>query len=189
MRDPVRTLKIAGPLGLGICAVLYMLANISYFACVYFLGMLLSIVWSNFCADRASTTDEIAHSGVTVAALFFKNVFGEEAQRALAVFVALRWVWTYHVLERYPAYKESMCILCNNAVPLGKYYSLLDWRKCDSLHSSLQRELRTTATVLVCAEIWLRALRMSSRWWAAFGALPCCSFDSFFYRDIHTIAR
>ena len=34
VRDPVRTLKIAGPLGLGICAVLYMFANISYFACV-----------------------------------------------------------------------------------------------------------------------------------------------------------
>ena len=34
VKNPVRTLKIAGPLGLGICAVLYMLANISYFACV-----------------------------------------------------------------------------------------------------------------------------------------------------------
>ena len=32
VRDPVRTLKIAGPLGLWICAVLYMLANIAYFA-------------------------------------------------------------------------------------------------------------------------------------------------------------
>lgn len=34
VKNPVRTLKIAGPLGLGICAVLYLLANISYFACV-----------------------------------------------------------------------------------------------------------------------------------------------------------
>lgn len=32
VRDPVRTLKIAGPLGLGICAVLYVLANIAYFS-------------------------------------------------------------------------------------------------------------------------------------------------------------
>ena len=32
VKNPVRTLKIAGPLGLGICAVLYMLANIAYFA-------------------------------------------------------------------------------------------------------------------------------------------------------------
>lgn len=35
---------------------------------------------------------EIEHSGVTVAAIFFKNVFGTTAERALAVFVALRCV-------------------------------------------------------------------------------------------------
>ena len=32
VKDPIRTLKIAGPLGLCICAALYLLANISYFA-------------------------------------------------------------------------------------------------------------------------------------------------------------
>ncbi|KAI5115929.1 hypothetical protein M0805_009865 [Coniferiporia weirii] len=69
VRDPVRTLKIAGPLGLGICAVLYMLANIAYFA--------------------AATKEEILEGGVTVASLFFKQIFGSEAQRALTVFVAL----------------------------------------------------------------------------------------------------
>ncbi|KAI0330740.1 amino acid transporter [Cubamyces sp. BRFM 1775] len=63
VKNPVRTLKIAGPLGLGICAVLYLLANISYFA--------------------AATKEEITNSGVTVASLFFKNVFGEKAQKAL----------------------------------------------------------------------------------------------------------
>ncbi|EIW54674.1 high affinity methionine permease [Trametes versicolor FP-101664 SS1] len=69
VKNPVRTLKIAGPLGLGICAVLYLLANVSYFA--------------------AATKDEILHSGTTVASLFFKNVFGVQAQKALTVFVAL----------------------------------------------------------------------------------------------------
>lgn len=34
VKNPVRTLKIAGPLGLGICAVLYLLANVAYFAYV-----------------------------------------------------------------------------------------------------------------------------------------------------------
>ncbi|KIJ12536.1 hypothetical protein PAXINDRAFT_117997 [Paxillus involutus ATCC 200175] len=72
VRNPVRTLKIAGPLGLGICAVLYLLANIAYFS--------------------AASKAEIDASGVTVAALFFKNVFGSAAERALAVFVALRYV-------------------------------------------------------------------------------------------------
>ncbi|KAI0764176.1 high affinity methionine permease [Trametes elegans] len=69
VKDPVRTLKIAGPLGLGISTVLYLLANVSYFA--------------------AATKEEITNSGVTVASLFFKNVFGEAAQKALTVFVAL----------------------------------------------------------------------------------------------------
>ena len=32
VKDPVRTLKIAGPLGLGCCAVFYIFANIAYFA-------------------------------------------------------------------------------------------------------------------------------------------------------------
>lgn len=70
VRNPVQTLKIAGPLGLGICAVLYMLANIAYFA--------------------GATKDQIRESGVTVAVLFFKNVFGTRAEKALSVIVALR---------------------------------------------------------------------------------------------------
>ncbi|KAA1475063.1 amino acid transporter [Dentipellis sp. KUC8613] len=69
VRDPVRTLKIAGPLGLGITTVLYLLANVSYFA--------------------AASKDEIANSGVVVAALFFRNVFTPGAEKALTVFVAL----------------------------------------------------------------------------------------------------
>ena len=32
VKNPVRTLKIAGPLGLGISTVLLLLANVSYFA-------------------------------------------------------------------------------------------------------------------------------------------------------------
>ncbi|KAI9570761.1 amino acid/polyamine transporter I [Boletus coccyginus] len=69
VRNPVRTLKIAGPLGLCICATLYILANIAYFS--------------------AATKAEIESSGVIVAALFFKNVFGTTAERALSVFIAL----------------------------------------------------------------------------------------------------
>ena len=40
--------------------------------------------------NRAATKEEIAKSGVTVASLFFKKVFGAKAQKALTVFVALR---------------------------------------------------------------------------------------------------
>ncbi|KAI0045635.1 amino acid transporter [Auriscalpium vulgare] len=70
VKTPVRTLKIAGPLGLGITSLLYIFANIAYFS--------------------AATKEEILESGVTVASLFFKNVFGTEAQKALSAFIALR---------------------------------------------------------------------------------------------------
>ncbi|GAA5905146.1 hypothetical protein JCM5296_006929 [Sporobolomyces johnsonii] len=69
VKNPVRTIKIAGPLGLSICAVLYILANISYFAAV--------------------SIPALKESGVTVASYYFLVVFGEKAQRALSVFVAL----------------------------------------------------------------------------------------------------
>ena len=63
VKNPVRTMKIAGPLGLFICGVLYVLANISYYA--------------------AATPQEIAQSGVTVAGYFMGKVFGKSAERAL----------------------------------------------------------------------------------------------------------
>lgn len=69
VKRPVHTLKIAGPLGLGICGVLYLLANVAYFA--------------------AATPKEIAGSGVTVASFFMLKVFGTTASRVLSVFVAL----------------------------------------------------------------------------------------------------
>ncbi|ETW77742.1 amino acid transporter [Heterobasidion irregulare TC 32-1] len=70
VKNPVRTLKIAGPLGLSLVTILYMLANVAYFS--------------------AASKPQILKSGVTVASLFFKNVFGTKAQKALSVFVALR---------------------------------------------------------------------------------------------------
>ena len=39
---------------------------------------------------RAASKEEILASKVTVASLFFKNVFGTQAQKALSVFVGLR---------------------------------------------------------------------------------------------------
>ena len=69
VKNPVRTIKIAGPLGLSICGVLYLLANVAYFAAV----------------PKA----EILSSGRLVAASLFRNVLGEKAERALSVFVAL----------------------------------------------------------------------------------------------------
>jgi amino acid transporter len=69
VKDPVRTLKRAGPLGLGTVGLLYLLANVAYFS--------------------AATPKEIGDSGVTVAALFLGKVFGDGARRVAAAFVSL----------------------------------------------------------------------------------------------------
>jgi amino acid transporter len=68
-KRPVRTLKIAAPMALISVAVLYILANVAYFAGV--------------------PKDEILASKRLVAASLFRNVWGEKAERALSVFVAL----------------------------------------------------------------------------------------------------
>ncbi|XWW96214.1 hypothetical protein V2A60_004187 [Cordyceps javanica] len=70
VRNPRRTLAIAAPLAVGTVTILYMLANIAYFAAV----------------DKL----ELVMSDVTVAAIFFKNMFGESAaDKTLPVFVAV----------------------------------------------------------------------------------------------------
>jgi len=43
-------------------------------------------------SSSAATKEEILSSGVAVAGLFFKNVFGDKADKALSAFVAFRLV-------------------------------------------------------------------------------------------------
>lgn len=69
VKNPVRTLKIAGPLSLTVCGILYMMANVSYFA--------------------AGTPKEVAHSGLTVAGFFMQQVFGLAAEKAISVLIAI----------------------------------------------------------------------------------------------------
>ncbi|OAQ97869.1 hypothetical protein LLEC1_05963 [Akanthomyces lecanii] len=68
-KNPAHTLKRAAPLAIGTISVLYMLANISYFAAV--------------------SKQEMLESKRLVAASLFRNMYGESAERALSVFVAL----------------------------------------------------------------------------------------------------
>lgn len=70
IKDPRRTLTIAAPLAVGGVTILYVLANVAYFAAI--------------------PKSDLATSEVIVAGLFFKNVFGDSAgARSLPVFVAL----------------------------------------------------------------------------------------------------
>ncbi|KAJ5437910.1 High-affinity methionine permease [Penicillium daleae] len=68
-RNPVRTLKIAAPLAIGTVGILYMFVNIAYFAAV--------------------SKEEMLESGTVVAAVFFGNMFGKQAEKVMSVFVAL----------------------------------------------------------------------------------------------------
>ncbi|TPX22451.1 hypothetical protein DIZ76_014323 [Coccidioides immitis] len=67
-RNPVRTLKIAAPIGVAMVGILYFLVNVAYFAAV--------------------PKEEMLLSGRILAASFFRNVFGFKAERALSTFVA-----------------------------------------------------------------------------------------------------
>lgn len=69
VKNPNRILKISAPIALVSVAILYMFVNIAYFAVV--------------------PAEEIRSSGRILAASFFRIVFGDKAEKALSVFVAL----------------------------------------------------------------------------------------------------
>ncbi|CAG8920723.1 unnamed protein product [Penicillium salamii] len=68
-KNPVRTLKIAAPVAICSVGILYMLVNVAYFAAV--------------------SKEEMLSSGSIVAAVFFRNMLGKQAERVMSVFVAL----------------------------------------------------------------------------------------------------
>jgi amino acid transporter len=70
LRAPRKTLSIAAPIAVGGVTILYLLANVAYFAAI--------------------PKEQLADADVLVAAHFFTNVFGDSAgARALPAFVAL----------------------------------------------------------------------------------------------------
>ncbi|KAF2834297.1 high-affinity methionine permease-like protein [Patellaria atrata CBS 101060] len=70
VKDPRKTLRVAAPLAIGGVTILYVLANVAYFAAI--------------------SKSDLAKSEVIVAGLFFRNVFGDSAgARSLPAFVAL----------------------------------------------------------------------------------------------------
>ncbi|KAF9788570.1 amino acid transporter [Thelephora terrestris] len=69
IRDPVRTIKRADPIALVFITVTYLLANIAYFGAV--------------------SKNDILGSGRIIAALFFRNIFGQGTERVLSVIIAL----------------------------------------------------------------------------------------------------
>ncbi|ETS74501.1 hypothetical protein PFICI_14367 [Pestalotiopsis fici W106-1] len=70
LRHPRKTLAVAAPIAIGGVTILYILANVAYFAAI--------------------SKEDLATSEVIVAGIFFRNVFGDSAAaRSLPTFVAL----------------------------------------------------------------------------------------------------
>lgn len=70
VKNPQKTLRIALPTAMGVITVLYLLANVAYFAAV--------------------SREEFLDSDITIAATLFRNVFGESAgTRVLPALVAI----------------------------------------------------------------------------------------------------
>jgi amino acid transporter len=70
IRDPARTVGLAGPFALGLVTILYTFCNIAYFAVV--------------------SKEDMIHSGVIVAGNFFRTLFGDSAAfRILPLLIAL----------------------------------------------------------------------------------------------------
>ncbi|THU84242.1 APC amino acid permease [Dendrothele bispora CBS 962.96] len=69
IRDPIRTIKRAAPIAMCGVTVVYLLVNLAYYAVV--------------------SKEDILGGKRVVAALFFRNLFGEKTERALSLFIAL----------------------------------------------------------------------------------------------------
>ena len=61
VKNPVRTLKISGPLGLGICAILYFLANVAFFAYVVLLRFLWIFIILNLQSGNERRNQKLKH--------------------------------------------------------------------------------------------------------------------------------
>lgn len=102
VRNPVRTLKIAGPLGLGICGVLYLLANVAYFS--------------------AATPAQVSASGITVASFFVKRVYGATAQKVISVFVALSALGNVMTVT-FAQSRVNQELAKEGVIPYGKFWA------------------------------------------------------------------
>ena len=69
MKNPKRTIKIAGPLAVAVVTALYILSNIAYLA--------------------GASKEEIVKSGRLVVSLLMKNIWGERIERFVDIGVAL----------------------------------------------------------------------------------------------------
>ncbi|KAH8748838.1 high affinity methionine permease [Hyaloscypha finlandica] len=107
VKRPVHTLNIAGPLGLGICTLLYMFANVAYFS--------------------AATPQEISKSGITLASFFVGRVFGLTARRVISVFIALSALGNV-ITVTFAQSRVNQELAKEGVLPFGKFWAS-NWPK------------------------------------------------------------
>ncbi|KAF8267510.1 amino acid/polyamine transporter I, partial [Lactarius quietus] len=130
VKDPIRTIKIAVPLGLGITSTLYNFANVAYFA--------------------GSSEADIVNSGTIVASLFFESVFGTKAQKALTIFVALRCDHSNASAQAYSAARVNQ-ELAKDGIPLpfGTRFWASNWSNQSAPFPGLLINLVVTVIVII----------------------------------------
>lgn len=99
VKNPVRTMKIAGPLAIGVIAVIYLLVQIAYFAAV----------------NKA----DILGSEQIIADLFFRNVFGQKSAKALSTFVGLSAIANVYSVV-FSQGRLNQALGRDDVVPFGK---------------------------------------------------------------------
>lgn len=103
IKNPERTVRIAGPLAIGLATLLYSLCNIAYFIVI--------------------PKDLIAHSGTIVAGHFFRIVFGDSAAaRLLPIVVAISNLGNVLVVSYAYGYM-NLELAKHNLLPFSKFFA------------------------------------------------------------------
>lgn len=103
IKNPERTLPIAGPLAIGLATLLYSLCNIAYFVVI--------------------PKELIAHSGTIVAGHFFRILFGDSAAaRVLPIFVAVSNIGNVLVVSYAYGYM-NLELAKNELLPFSKFFA------------------------------------------------------------------
>lgn len=142
VKDPVRTIKIAGPLAIGSCAVLYVLTQIAYFAAV--------------------PLTDVLESEQIIADLFFRNVFGQASAKALSAFVALSAVANVYAVV-FSQGRLVQALGREDVIPFSKFFASNRPRKAPLI--GIAWHVIVTAIILLAppaGDVYNLILNMSS---------------------------
>ena len=104
----------------------------------------------------ASSKADILNSGTIVASLFFESVFGAKAQKALTVFVALRYdlrnhfIWSSTLIWRYVTARLGKLFYAYEVCPTSTHRPLVVRRVSSDLFGCLRKLSYLTTKTIEC---------------------------------------